>query len=701
MPAAVPAPFLRVVLVFHLVGLSCVTSFLVFVPMPRVRIVTMDNINNNGDNNNGGPFENYYHTKKKTQKKKKKQPSALFTSKENISMESPPNSSPLPLPLPLQIKNEDEDEDENENEEERKNDKNKENLVAFIPSPTGTAGPAPLEPMVQPDFLDFDLDFDFDLEEGSLPLPLPLEESNSNANTNAAESMMDEDESSARGTDAEDDPQNTSADKLEQDDDPKDSNSPKKDNHNNLNSKLNKKASSPDTPAKSKAKAKAKTNKRSKSQSITSLGSFLLKRKQIEENEIQKIIKSDSIRDDDDVQTEEPKLNPNSKQEAAKMDITETETDEDEAQTPSIADADSGIQRESFDEALQKFASDAETTLSSFIDIYNPNADALEDDDDDTITKKRTGAEDEDEDGGGLDLVGMDLELIKEVDESISILTGSGSAIGRNEILKGIEVLPGSIRGGAGAAATTTTPSVSPPQEQDSAIDKALPLPLSDARHNARIELDMRRLAVTIASGIENEEQWKAFCEDGGGVLPLLECIRDGARDIRQGAMEDGGGGSARWIHVGGIRIRAGTRRVPIQDQGANASVHGLGMEEERDAAFDAACNACKTLRDLSVLSKPFSAIITDAILRADSVWATTTANTKKGDEKLCGGVISDMVVLLKYSAEVDNVYKLGVKSNTVQKVRQRVRKPTSARARTRGVRMNWRQRRGEYCTLS
>jgi hypothetical protein len=135
----------------------------------------------------------------------------------------------------------------------------------------------------------------------------------------------------------------------------------------------------------------------------------------------------------------------------------------------------------------------------------------------------------------------------------------------------------------------------------------------------------------------------------------------------------------------------------------SNASVHGLGMEEEREAAFDAACNACKTLRDLSVLSKPFSAIITDAILRADSVWATTTANTKKGDEKLCGGVISDMVVLLKYSAEVDNVYKLGVKSNTVQKVRQRVRvrKPTSARARTRGVRMNWRQRRGEYCTVS
>lgn len=386
------------------------------------------------------------------------------------------------------------------------------------------------------------------------------------------------------------------------------------------------------------------------------------------------------------------------------MDITETDEDEDEAQTPSIADADadSGIQRELFDEALQKFASDAETTLSSFIDIYNPNADALEDDDDDTITEKRAGAG-EDEDRNGLDLVGMDLELIKEVDESIFILTGSGSAIGRNEILKGIEVLPGSIRGGAGAAATTTTPIVSPPQEQDSAIDKALPLPLSDARHNARIELDMRRLAVTIASGIENEEQWKAFCEDGGGVLPLLECIRDGARDIRQGAMEDGGGGSARWIHVGGIRIRAGTRRVPIQDQGANASVHGLGMEEEREAAFDAACNACKTLRDLSVLSKPFSAIITDAILRADSVWATTTANTKKGDEKLCGGVISDMVVLLKYSAEVDNVYKLGVKSNTVQKVRQRVRvrKPTSARARTRGVRMNWRQRRGEYCTVS
>ena len=143
-----------------------------------------------------------------------------------------------------------------------------------------------------------------------------------------------------------------------------------------------------------------------------------------------------------------------------------------------------------------------------------------------------TNDEEDEEDEDDLEWIGMDLEQIREVDESISILTGSGSLLGRKEIMKDIEILPSE------SDATTTAssyPSTIPPASERSTMDLPLPLPLSDDRHNARIELDMRRLAVSIASGIENEDEWKAFGQDGGGILPLLECVRDGARDIRDG----------------------------------------------------------------------------------------------------------------------------------------------------------------------
>jgi hypothetical protein len=38
----------------------------------------------------------------------------------------------------------------------------------------------------------------------------------------------------------------------------------------------------------------------------------------------------------------------------------------------------------------------------------------------------------------------------------------------------------------------------------------------------------MRHLAVSIAASIDKPWQWKLFFDEGGGVLPLLECIRDG-----------------------------------------------------------------------------------------------------------------------------------------------------------------------------
>ena len=45
----------------------------------------------------------------------------------------------------------------------------------------------------------------------------------------------------------------------------------------------------------------------------------------------------------------------------------------------------------------------------------------------------------------------------------------------------------------------------------------------------------MRTLGVSIAASIDKPWQWKLFFDEGGGVVPLLECIRDGARSVEKG----------------------------------------------------------------------------------------------------------------------------------------------------------------------
>ena len=61
-------------------------------------------------------------------------------------------------------------------------------------------------------------------------------------------------------------------------------------------------------------------------------------------------------------------------------------------------------------------------------------------------------------------------------------------------------------------------------------------LPLSDPDHyHNRIDKDMRHMAVAIASNVDFDWQWKLFCEEGGGLYPLIHCIRDGAKSIREG----------------------------------------------------------------------------------------------------------------------------------------------------------------------
>ena len=361
---------------------------------------------------------------------------------------------------------------------------------------------------------------------------------------------------------------------------------------------------------------KQKTNDSKSSSSlntITSLGSFLLQRKQIEEDEIEKIISKSETFDESS--------NPDSA--AEQEDVNATNPINISTLTEKI----------SFDVALQKFASDAETTIASFLDTYNQGAVASGEDGKKQIKGKNV----EKEKTMKLKLskkeqkmLEMDQEQIREVDESISILTGSGSELGKKEVMKDIEIL-------------REIPSTITIQKPDMVGDVTL-LPLSDPQHIARIELDMIRLSVSIASGIETVDQWKVFCNDGGGVLPLLQCIRDGAREVRQGP-------------------------ISLREDSYDESMIGLA---EREVAFESACKACRTLRDLCVISKPFSAVITDGILRTDSVWATSKYSKDGNVEKLSGGLLSDLAVLLKHSADADRLYSRGDDSKTLQKLKNR-----------------------------
>mmetsp|Transcript_17445 Transcript_17445/g.37697 ORF Transcript_17445/g.37697 Transcript_17445/m.37697 type:complete len:920 (+) Transcript_17445:159-2918(+) len=165
------------------------------------------------------------------------------------------------------------------------------------------------------------------------------------------------------------------------------------------------------------------------------------------------------------------------------------------------------------------------------------------------------------------------------------------------------------------------------PEESDGGKDI---LRLSYPEHyKDRIGRDMRHLAVSIAASIDKPRQWKLFFDEGGGVLPLLECIRDGARAVELGRLD--------FLDDGDI-------------DGTNS------LKEQHEASFAAACTACRALRDLSALSKDFAAIVTDDILRVNSQWSTCVVEDG-GYDCSSGGLISDLLILLKHANEAEAFY--------------------------------------------
>ena len=189
-------------------------------------------------------------------------------------------------------------------------------------------------------------------------------------------------------------------------------------------------------------------------------------------------------------------------------------------------------------------------------------------------------------------------------------------------------------------------------------------LPLSDPHHIDRIERDMRMLAISIASTVDTAEQWRIFCNDGGGVLPILKCIREAAREIEQGDF--------------------------TYDPNDDNYETMLALTEE---TLSAACSACKTLRDLCAINKAFSSVLTDAILKADAAWSVSVPNKdKNGRECSSGGLISDFVTILRHANDADKLYAAR------RNARTKIRKLRSTGADT--IYSNRRQWRGKHISF-
>lgn len=378
-----------------------------------------------------------------------------------------------------------------------------------------------------------------------------------------------------------------------------------------------------DISGKSKDTTKSANDKASTSTPV-SFGSYLLERKQIEEDEIEKLKESQSANDVSSEGVVSPQPLPTNLNDISKQVISKTQESKKLKNVifPENPIVSSYGNFSEWDEALQKFGKDAEETIASFMGsvegkhrLGSPSEEDSKKESKEKIekenrkqNKKRSNA---------------DPELIRELDESVTILNDSEkSGTWLSDIMKDTQLI--------NVSDTNMIDYYSDEMSRGSDLDSTSILPLSGAEHIERIEVDMRRLATAIASTIETEEQWKTFCEDGGGALPLLECIHDGAREIRIGTVLDN-----------------------LYDESV------VGVVTEKPNAFQHACRASKALRDLCSISKSMSAIVTDGILRTNAAWSKTESERRflfSWEEN--SGLFIDFVWLLRYASDADKLYK-------------------------------------------
>eukprot|EP00549_Striatella_unipunctata_P010836 CAMPEP_0118721076 /NCGR_PEP_ID=MMETSP0800-20121206/30511_1 /TAXON_ID=210618 ORGANISM="Striatella unipunctata, Strain CCMP2910" /NCGR_SAMPLE_ID=MMETSP0800 /ASSEMBLY_ACC=CAM_ASM_000638 /LENGTH=705 /DNA_ID=CAMNT_0006628879 /DNA_START=154 /DNA_END=2271 /DNA_ORIENTATION=- len=105
-----------------------------------------------------------------------------------------------------------------------------------------------------------------------------------------------------------------------------------------------------------------------------------------------------------------------------------------------------------------------------------------------------------------------------------------------------------------------------------------------------KLEKDLRHLAVSVTNNIDEKSQWTKFCQDSGGLMPLMECIKEGAR-------------------------------TAIGTLGSAMEQEGFMLTEQEEARILAASIACRGLRDLCNLSQDLAVVITDGILQVDNKW--------------------------------------------------------------------------------
>jgi hypothetical protein len=154
-----------------------------------------------------------------------------------------------------------------------------------------------------------------------------------------------------------------------------------------------------------------------------------------------------------------------------------------------------------------------------------------------------------------------------------------------------------------------------------------------------KVSDDQAELALSIASTIETPEQWIEFCENVGGLKPILQFIHSVAEEIKSGRPNEKDG-----IHL---------------------------LKPEDLDRFSTACSSCKTLRDLCAKDQYWASAITDEILALNE----------------SGTIVSDLVLLLKNANEAERI-----SSRKAWRRRRRLRKKSIYSA----VRKTRTQRRGK-----
>ena len=235
----------------------------------------------------------------------------------------------------------------------------------------------------------------------------------------------------------------------------------------------------------------------------------------------------------------------------------------------------------------------------------------------------------------------MTFATAKELDESVfsRISTSVGEDAQLLELPTLYQVLQSTANVTTATTTTTTTTSATTTK------DDTMPLSKPD-HYEERIGRDMRHLAVSIASCIDDPTEWRLFCvqmQPTGALMPLVDCIREGAKEIRK------------------------------RQQETEEDEPFIIVEEER---FLAASSACRALRNLCALSLDLAAVITDGLLRANAAYQ--------------GELMNDLCTLLKYADD-----------NDAAPAPRRQMGPFSRRRRNKKSRPRRNRRGKQYQTLS